>query len=102
MDKKSTKQWLKSTSKAIREARSQFKQEQRENGGLVSYPTRGNLANLRWEYRHRHIAYSLFLGKTYEQIERKVEKGNEPDQDLIKAYLAELQAPASESEAVNA
>lgn len=38
-----------------------------------------NVSSLKYKFRHKHIIYSMARGKTYEQIEQKVRKGNEPD-----------------------
>jgi len=40
----------------------------------------------RTEFRHWHIAGSLERGRTYEQIERKVREGNEPNWNRIEEY----------------
>jgi hypothetical protein len=41
------------------------------------------------EYRYKHIVISLARGKTYEQIEPKVRKGNEPNWKYIDDYKKE-------------
>jgi hypothetical protein len=55
--------------------------------------SRYNLHKMQREFRHKHIVYSFARGKTYSQIEQKVEKGNEPDkyelQRLMKLYEVE-------------
>jgi len=40
-------------------------------------------------YRHKHIAYCLLRGRTYEQIENKVREGNEPDFTKIEKIMQE-------------
>jgi hypothetical protein len=40
-------------------------------------------------YRHKHIAYCLIRGRSYEQIEQHCRKGNEPDQNLIQELIRE-------------
>jgi hypothetical protein len=37
--------------------------------------------------RHKHIAYSMMKGHTYEQIEPKCRADNKPDQDLIQEFI---------------
>lgn len=71
----------------IRADKATIKKTQRENGS-------GSAADLQWfilkkkrDYRHVHIAYSMLRGKTYEQIEPKCRKGNEPDQELIREII---------------
>lgn len=78
------KQELKLEAAAIRQNRSagRFNQshearnlpDRKEVVRLLVYP---------WVWRHRHIAYCLLRGRTYEQIENKVKEGNEPDWKLI-------------------
>ena len=48
------------------------------------------LESLQYQYRHRHIAYCLKKGRTYEQIERVVQKGNEPSWNLIRSFQHEI------------
>ena len=52
--------------------------------GLVSevYSERRRLGNYQNEFRHLHVAYCEFRGRTREQVERKTE--NPPNEDLIK------------------
>jgi hypothetical protein len=38
---------------------------------------KGNLCQIKYDYRYLHVAYSLFKGRTYEQVESKVREGNE-------------------------
>ena len=47
------------------------------------------LLGKRRNYRHRHIAYSLMRGRTYEQIEPKCAEGNEPDMNLVRSITNE-------------
>lgn len=85
---------LKGLAKEIRERRAKTKQYQREHGGC--HPHRWNCknwedyeyTNKQWEYRHKHIAYCLLRGRTYEQIE-KPKEGNEPDMDYITTIMKE-------------
>ena len=42
-----------------------------------------SLHDMRREYRHKHIVYSLARGRTMEQIEPKVREGNEPSRHEI-------------------
>jgi hypothetical protein len=38
---------------------------------------------LKFEFRHRHIAYCMLRGRSYEQIERKFREGHEPDMNYV-------------------
>jgi len=42
---------------------------------------------IKHHFRHMHIAYCLLRGRTMKQIESKVREGNEPNKDLINAYV---------------
>ena len=42
--------------------------------------------------RHLHIAFCLLRGKTYEQIEQKVRKGNEPSWYTINNILSKYES----------
>lgn len=75
------KEYLKSTAVKIRKAKYEYKEAQRK--GSASWSMLADLNSLRWEYRHEHIAYSLAKGNKYEEIERTVAEGNEPDWKLI-------------------
>jgi hypothetical protein len=55
-------------------------QERLEGAGILQYA----LLKKKKIFRHKHIAYCLMRGRTYEQIESKCREGNEPDQNLIR------------------
>ena len=44
---------------------------------------------LKYEYRHRHITYCLFRGRTMEQIERSNRQGHEPSESYLEQLAAE-------------
>jgi Fe-S-cluster-containing dehydrogenase component len=50
------------------------------------------LKSLKFQFRHRLIAYSIAKGKTYEQIEKKVHEGNEPNWTFVKGIQNELKS----------
>ena len=105
---------LKSLAKAIKELKPAHKNAQRKltgeyrigsGNGFYSYRyvstataedkkrernIRSELESFQFQFRHKHIAYCLARGKTYEQIERTVREGNEPNQRLIQAVLEGL------------
>lgn len=57
--------------------------------GKVAGLLQCNLIYMKRDYRYKHIAYSLIRGRTYEQIETKCRKGNEPDQKTIQRIIDE-------------
>lgn len=77
---RSLKDVLKNLADAIRETRKMHKESQR---GLIEGFYGGKLFKLRHEFRHKHIAYCLLKGTSYESIEKPAKK-NEPDMALIK------------------
>ena len=86
---KQLKQELKSLSAEIRSLKSNRKSL--PNGYVPG------LASAQWTYRHKHIAYCLLRGKTYEQIESKVREGNEPNQNLITKYIEQYKEVKDEA-----
>ena len=50
-------------------------------------------------YRHKHIAYCLVRGRSYEQIEPKTREDNKPNWDLISHYQGKLQVAVDEHNA---
>lgn len=81
------KQSLKLLAKEIRETKRIIKEKQRNNE--ASWSEQCNLPRMKWEYRHKHIAYCLFRGKTLEQIEPKSYEA--PEMEVIKFHLENLQ-----------
>ena len=45
------------------------------------------LEELKSEFRHQHIAYSMAKGRTYKEIENKTKIGNEPNWRIIEDIL---------------
>lgn len=101
--KRAEKEWLKETAIEIRKTKEQWKNNQRafhfmeppttmnweenmrERGKMFKVFRTLNL--LSWEYRHRHIAYSLARGRTYFEVERSVREGNDPDFKVVAIHL---------------
>lgn len=70
MSRKELKIELKSMANDIRVNKHGMKDYQRDNNGCQGsfwY----SLYKLRYEYRHKHIAYSMLRGRKYEEIESK-------------------------------
>ena len=49
-----------------------------------------HLKTFRHQWRHKFLAYCLLKGRNYNEIERTVRKGNEPNQKLIDKYTEEF------------
>ena len=64
----------------IRKKKSQRKHH--ENGYVPG------LFRMRWDYRHKHIAYCLLRGTPYEKIETP-SKYNKPSMVIIESYMEE-------------
>lgn len=78
------KQWFKDNSIKIRKLKESFRKSQTLNNWEVGI----ELYNLRREFRHRHIAWSITKGKTRDQIEEP-SKYNRPSELMIQNYLDE-------------
>jgi hypothetical protein len=74
------KNLLKQLAAEIHELKAETKKIQKS--GNYAGVQQVKLISLKSDFRHRHIAYSLMKGHTYEQIEHPRE-GNKPDQTLI-------------------
>lgn len=96
------KAWLKDAAKKIREGKKAIKEYQKGHGGCYPFDWGGKdskapclyrLKALQSDYRHKHIAYSLAIGKPIDQIESKHGKdefGNEcnlPSMSLVNTIL---------------
>lgn len=91
IDLREIKNELKAEAKLLREDRIALKELQRANkraDGAMS-----NLYYSKVTYRCKHIAYGLMKGKSYEQIEKYVRPGNEPDwysiNKIVESYTRE-------------
>lgn len=106
------KQWLKDSGKEIRRMKDLHKNYQRmgyESAPWNSKRTQdysknlGSLCKLRWEYRHKHIAYSELRGRTRAQIEASYpyEGRNgwheKPDESWIKRIKKEYLSACSQT-----
>jgi hypothetical protein len=71
--------------KKIRETKTDCKklQKAKDYAGSLQY----QILKLKNDYRHRHIAYSMLRGRTYEQVEKTCRKA--PNFDRIKEIMAE-------------
>ena len=80
---------LKALAQDIRELKHTIKEAQRNAGGAWKYQYK--LPGLKSDFRHKHIAYCLARGKSYEQIENKTREGNEPNFDYIEKLVKEYE-----------
>lgn len=78
----------------IRETKNETKETQKKNeyAGSLQY----SLLKLRSEYRHKHIAYCLMRGRSYEEIEPKCRENNKPNKDLIQEIINEYSQQKSD------
>jgi phage portal protein BeeE len=88
------KSLLKSLAADIRTAKISFKQYQREHSGSSDYKLLLHLEKSKYDFRHKHIAYCLLRGRTYEQIERKCNV--QPNWDFIKVVQNDFREPIIE------
>lgn len=98
-----TKTHLKELAANIRTTRQNFRSAQRgsipaETLSTPMWKTPMHLASLAYEFRHKHIAYCLLRGRTYEEIENKVLPDNSPNWEVVEAYKTEFAKEAQESE----
>lgn len=78
------KQDLKEKAVALRQAKLE-----RDTGSNQAYMM-SQVAFLKKEYRHMHIAYCLFRGTEYSAIEPKCREGNEPKWSIINNIMANI------------
>ena len=80
------KQWLKDHAPTIRSTKQEHKEAQR--AGKSSWKLQSKVLGLKYEYRHRHIAYSQLRGRKREQIECPRDN-NLPNETYITALMGE-------------
>lgn len=83
------KEELKEDAKNIKSLRRDCKSSQRgDNKGPYVYQDQVHSASYEW--RHKHLAYCMLRGRTYEEIERTCREDNKPYQRLIEKYKNEI------------
>lgn len=75
--------------KAAKIRKDKIKTKTRQKAGEYAGDLQYSLLKQRRDYRHRHIAYSMLRGRTYDQIESKCREDNKPNMDLIKELMDE-------------
>ena len=84
------KQQQKTLAKYIRSLKYEMKDHMRNGRWYKASLSLRCLMKKKEEYRHRHIAYCLLLGRNLEQIENKVKEGNERVDYLLEHYKKEF------------
>ena len=69
---------LKDLKEALKEAAVEIRNKKSKRKGSL-YGVVAGLDDLRYQYRHHHIAYCLIRGRSMEEIERKCAYDNMPD-----------------------
>ena len=103
--KRAEKEWLKTMAIEIRKKKEEWKNNQRAYHFMEEPTTMNWEENMRergrmfkafrqleqwsYEYRHRHIAYSIARGRTYFEVERSVREGNDPSFNTVALILSE-------------
>jgi len=82
------KEELKTLAQEIKVTKPAFKQAQRE--GKEPWVLESKLHSLKFQFRHKHIAYCTAKGTPYECIEQSVAEGNEPNWTFIRGIQDEL------------
>jgi len=80
---------LKQLAVELKTDKADIKTTQKECGSGAACGQQSGLHFKKRACRHKHIAYSMMRGRTYEQIEAKCREGNSPDMDLIQRIIGE-------------
>jgi len=86
---KEIKEDLKKEAKEIRTLRHDCKNTQRGiREGKSVYQDEVVIAS--WKWRHKHLAYCMLKGRSYEEIERKCREDNKPNFRMVEKYKEEF------------
>jgi len=85
---------LKRRAHDLHEWKQNRKLQRREELGLSQWSVDSKVYGMKWEYRHRHLAYCLLKGRVYHEIERRCEY--EPEWRVIIKYIDEYLAFSSD------
>jgi type I site-specific restriction-modification system R (restriction) subunit len=83
------KQELKQLAVELKTDKIDIKNTQKECGPGSASILQYQIRKKKHIYRHKHIAYSMMRGRTYEQIESKCRENNKSDQNLIRELINE-------------
>ena len=78
------KEELKVEAKVLTNLKAEIKEKQRS--GKAAGSLQWKLLDLKYQWRHKHIAYCLIKGRSLEEIEGKCNEGNEPNLTLVATY----------------
>ena len=87
------KEMLKSEAKELRVLKDEIKSAMRD-GSICTAPNwnfQSKLETLRYDWRHKHIAYCLIKGRSIEEIEPYCSKDNPRNDNLIEKYRKEFE-----------
>jgi len=84
---KNLKEEQKALAGKIKDNKKDIKERQR-NGDYAGHQ-QYNLLKQKKEYRHKHLAYCMMRGRTYEEIENKCREDNKPNMDIVKEIMDE-------------
>ena len=62
----------------------------KQRSGTYAGREQSTLLDMRYEWRHKFIAYCQLKGRTLDEIEPKCRVGNEPDQNLVDKFKEEF------------
>lgn len=86
------KEELKQLAVELHSEKIDLKKNQREGAIVAACALQYSILKNRMDCRHKHIAYSMMKGRTYEQIEPKCKEDNKPNMDLVKRIIDEYSA----------
>jgi len=80
------KEELKALAKKIKNTKKEYKEAQRANKWDTAWRIGNAVDNLKYEFRHRHIAMSIIRGRNRDEIERPGPY-NLPNEQYIKLWV---------------
>lgn len=100
MTRQELKKWFRVTSLEIKKAKAERKTVRRNQRFIDKLEKEINdlggpvfktnyLFRMKYEFRHRHIAYCIYRGRELEQIERPAED-NSPNMDYVQKIILEI------------
>ena len=96
---RTVKKFLKETQRNVSYINSGDSRQRVIWGSLKPWEFEKELRSLRFEYRHLHIAYCLFRGRKYEEIENKT--SNPPDMGYVSKFVSEMKYKTDKLKIVN-
>lgn len=84
------KEGLKAIAKEIKTTKTSYRNAMREKGDW--WPNQIKCAQLRTEFRHKHLAYCILRGTPREKVESNPSTGNPVNERLLVEYLTYFQS----------